>query len=240
MRAKKSLGQNFLFDQNIAKKIVKQTILNSKNVIEIGPGYGFLTDMIIKEKPKKLFLYEKDSNISFYLKKKYRHTKNITVVNEDILNSDLNYFNKVIIIANLPYNISTKIIRKIFKLKNNFNEMIVMVQKEVGLKFDFKLNPINKYSFLTALCSKYERCFNVSQNVFYPKPKVESSVVKFTFNKDKIDWIKTDNFINKIFINKRKKINKKICIKEKESKKTLDKRIDELNLEDILKIYNSF
>ena len=240
MEPKKSLGQNFLLDKNIAKKILMQISIKNKNVIEIGPGYGSLTDLIIKEFPKNLFILEKDYKISNYLEKKYKKINNIKILNEDALKVNFNFFNKAIVISNLPYNVSSKIILKLFKYKYCISEVVVMIQKEVGLKFDFTINPVNKYNFLTLLCAKYKRCFNVSKNVFYPKPKVESSVVKFIFNKREIDWDKTNNFVNKIFSNKRKKIYKKIHIKNTKLKKILEKRIDEINSSEVLKIYNSF
>ena len=114
-KAKKSLGQNFLIDKNIAKKILNLTSIKGKNLIEIGSGNGFLTDQIVEKKPKSLILIEKDNFLFKNLKLKYRSLKFIEIINADVLKID---FNKVIkknsiIVGNLPYNISSQILTKI-------------------------------------------------------------------------------------------------------------------------------
>ena len=130
IKPKKSLSQNFLIDKNISKKIVNLTKITNDIIIEIGPGTGNLTDEIIKNKPKKLVLIEKDKSLYSLLKKKYNNDKKIELINIDVLDYD---FDKIKvpfkIISNLPYNISTKIIFKILKLKINIIEMIFMIQK---------------------------------------------------------------------------------------------------------------
>ena len=141
-RAKKSLGQNFLVDENILKKIVEINIINSETeIIEIGPGTGNLTDYLIKKNPKKIFAIEKDKELSKNLLDKYFGKAEI--INEDILNF-FNYkiFNKnTIIIGNLPYNISSQILVK-FILDNNFSfkALIFMFQKEMANRILAKVN----------------------------------------------------------------------------------------------------
>ena len=110
---KKSLGQNFLIDKNILKKISNQTNIKSENIVEIGPGYGNLTDYIILKKPKNLILIEKDLLLFNFLKKKYQNKKEIKIINTDVLEFDFSKLKKIKIISNLPYNISTKIIMKL-------------------------------------------------------------------------------------------------------------------------------
>ena len=117
--------------------------------------------------------------------------------------------------------------------------MIFMIQKEMSLKFDYKLPKMNKYKFITFLTSKYFRCFDISANVFFPKPKVKSSVVKFIMKKDKIDYEKAGKFSKKIFKNKRKKIINNIDISNFD-KSILNKRIDKVSLRELLLIYNFF
>ncbi len=240
MRPKKSLGQNFLKDKNIARKIISQTSIKNNSVIEIGPGKGFLTDFIVNENPEKLYLIEKDEKLANYLEKKYALNNNIIIINEDIFNIDLKNFENIKIISNLPYNISTKLLLNTFRCKDNISEMILMVQKELANKFDYKNKIINKYNFISKLCCDYKKLFNVSKNVFYPKPKVESSVIKLRFNKKKINWKKVDKFIISIFVNKRKKLNNKIKIENNSLDNILEKRIDELKIKEILKIYDFF
>ena len=240
-KAKKSLSQNFISDKNICKKIVKQIKINNKNILEIGPGYGFLTDFIIDEKPKNLLLIEKDNEIYKYLNNKYKSFKNIKIINDDILNMDLKDYIDLNIISNLPYNISSKVILFLLKNSNNISEILLMLQKEVSIKFDYNIEKLNKYKFYLKLTCEFNRCFNVPSTVFFPRPKIDSSVVKLKFfkNNKKIDWDKADNFANKIFINKRKKISNKIN-STKLPKSLSTKRVDEINIDDLLRIYDIF
>ena len=171
LKAKKSLSQNFLIDKNISKKILKYTDIQGKEVLEIGPGYGFLTDKILQKKPKKLILIEKDFNLFVYLKNKYKENKNIIIICADILKFDLNKFNNLIVISNLPYNISTKVILYLFNFSQNITEMILMLQKEVAQKFNYKIENMNKYKFLTKIVSNYLICFDVCQMFFFQNLK---------------------------------------------------------------------
>lgn len=238
LKAKKSLSQNFLVDKNISKKITSLTDIKNKHIVEIGPGYGFLTDMILKKKPKLIYIIEKDEELYKYLKLKYKNIKNIIIVNDDIFNFDFKKLKQIIIISNLPYNISTKIILHLFKYNKNIIEMIVMLQREVAEKFDYKIPGMNKYKFLTNVVSSFSKCFDVSADVFKPKPKVKSTVVKFKFNKEGFDINKAYKFSNLIFKNVRKKISKNINFKNKD--KLLSKRVNQLNINDLTNIYNLF
>lgn len=237
--AKKSLSQNFLKDKNISKKILKQTNIKNKVVLEIGPGYGFLTDSILKNKPKKLLLIEKDRELVLYLKEKYKEIKNILIFEDDILNFNLNKFNNLIIISNLPYNISTKIVLYLFNYHKNIKEMIFMIQKEVAYKFDYNVKNMNKYKFLTKIVCHYSICFSVRPKVFFPVPKVDSSVIKFIFKKKNLNLNKAKIFSNLVFRNVRKKIYNNLKIKYN-NKNLLNKRVNELTINDLLIIYNSF
>ena len=111
-KLKKSLGQNFLIDRNIINKILSIETLKNQNVIEIGPGSGNLTKLIIQKGIKKLLAIEKEDRFCEMLKKEYVNNKNVYIENKDILKKDLNKvdFNNLIIFGNLPYNISTKIL----------------------------------------------------------------------------------------------------------------------------------
>ena len=97
----------------------------------------------------------------------------------------------------MPYNISTKTILHLYNNSKNIYEMVFMIQKEVADKFDYNLSKMNKYKFLTKIVSTYTKCFDVSANVFIPKPKVKSSVVKFKFNKNNFDLINAIKFSKK-------------------------------------------
>ena len=238
LRSKKSLSQNFLTDKNICNKIIKQTNINGKTILEIGPGYGFMTDHILLKNPKEIHLIEKDTLLVKYLRKKYQDNKKVFINEDDILDVNLSKFKNLIIISNLPYNISTKIILYLFNYNKNIYELIIMIQKEVALKFDYNLPKMNKYKFLTYIVSIYSRLFDVSSKVFVPKPKVKSTVVKFRFNKKDFDKEKAIKFSNLIFKNIRKKINNNINIKN--SNQLLEKRVNQLTIEELFDIYNFF
>jgi len=151
---KKSLGQNFLTDINIINKIIDIGNINEKDeILEVGPGSGNLTREIIKKKPKKIFLIEKDKLLYKNLKKEYKNK--INIFNEDILKiNEKNLSNqKLIVFGNLPYNISTQILTKwILNCNSNFwyKKLILMFQKEVADRIVAKMQT-KEFSRLTVL-----------------------------------------------------------------------------------------
>ena len=240
---KKSLGQNFLLDRNLRKKIVSNINIKNKNIIEIGSGTGLLTNEIIKQNPKKLILLEKDNSLYEKLKLKYLDNKSVEIKNIDVLKGNLSFKNNFNIIANLPYNISTKLIIKLLIKYKNFKEMVFLVQKEVSDKFKYKLlNKKNKYSLFLEIVSNYQVLHNISNKVFYPKPKVKSTLIKITPKNIEIDKEKLWIFSNKIFMNKRKKINNKFNRFNNKiiDKKILEKRPEDLNKSEYLELFNLF
>ena len=218
---KKSLGQNFLIEKNIVKKILSLTSFKGKNIIEIGPGKGALTDEIIKMKPKLLILIEKDEALTNYLNSKYSLEKTVKIYNTDILNFNFEKINKdkIIIIGNLPYNISSQILIKILKykkIKTKFDDLIFMFQKELGEKIIGKFPSKNygRLSIITNFKLRVIKKFLVSANCFFPKPKVTSMVIHFKTLKKNLFNINNISNLEKItnilFSNKRKMINKRI------------------------------
>jgi len=219
--AKKSLGQNFLIDNNIIKKIVNLTDVKNKNIIEIGPGKGALTNEILKKKPKSLKIIEKDTHLANELKKKYFDNNLIEILNNDVLKLNLNkiLLEDSIIFGNLPYNISSQIFVNILRLKklpHKISNLVFMFQKEVGEKIVCNY-PSANYGRLSILSNLRLTCikkFYVSPNCFFPKPKVNSIVIflkpkKTTaYNIKKIENL--EKITNIIFSNKRKMINKNI------------------------------
>ena len=217
--AKKSLGQNFLIDKNIIKKIINSTKIKNKNIIEIGPGKGALTDEILKKGPKSLKLIEKDNQLCEYLNNKYLNNKNIKIFNRDILNFDLNPISEKnsVIFGNLPYNISSQILVKIIKFKNlasTFTNIIFMFQKELGEKIACKFPSLN-YGRLSILANYKLEIINkffISANCFFPKPKVSSMIIHFkpkSNSQYKIDNLENlEKITNIFFSSKRKMINK--------------------------------
>ena len=241
---KKSLGQNFLIDKNICKKITKLSTIKGKNIIEIGPGTGQLTEEIIQGKPKKLILIEKDKDLISILQTKYQSFKNIEFINCDDLDYDFSKIANAVIFSNLPYNISTKIIFKLLLNFKNIIEMIFMVQKEVAEKLDYsKTNKINKNNFFIFNSCYYKNVFNISNNVFYPKPRIQSSVITLRpKNLKNFDLNKLRYFTNKIFKNKRKKLKNNIIFncENTKIKQLLNKRVESLKNEDLMYLFNKF
>ena len=246
-KPKKSLGQNFLIDKNIAKKIVNITSINNQHIIEIGPGTGFLTDQIIKKNPKKLYLIEKDKSLYIYLKKKYYDYKNIEIINDDALNFNLQYIKeRKKIISNLPYNISIKLIMNWLKLECKLQKMVLMIQKEVADKMNY-VNKIkkNRLNLFIEVASRYNVEFNVSNNVFFPKPKINSSVISITPKKNlNINLNSFESFTREIFQYKRKKLSTVLKLKEKKislsNSDIYEKRAEDLILSELMSVFNQF
>ncbi len=217
---KKSLGQNFLLDKNIIKKIVNIAEIRNKNIIEIGPGKGALTEEILKKKPRKLSIIEKDNDLFKLLKEKYNKNRLVKIINEDILKFDIEKIvsNNSIIFGNLPYNISSQILVKIIKFKKwppKFENLIFMFQKELGEKIIGKYSSLNygRLSIISNYRFNISRKFYVSPNCFIPRPKVNSVVIQFKPKKEVIKIRNIENLekvTNVLFSNKRKMINKNL------------------------------
>ena len=216
LKAKKSLGQNFLIDVNILEKITNLIKIENRTVLEIGPGTGNLTSYILKKNPKKLFVIEKDNKLASELENKFNNQ--ISIINDDILKIDeTNLFkNKVIVFGNLPYNISTEIISKwIINLKDYFwfESLILMFQKEVADRVIADFNTSN-YGRLSIICNwklNIKKICDIKPEAFSPKPKVDSSLLIFH---PKENFIKINNPTNlekvtRIFFNQRRKMLKK-------------------------------
>jgi 16S rRNA (adenine1518-N6/adenine1519-N6)-dimethyltransferase len=217
--AKKSLGQNYLIDLNIVKKIINLTKIYNKNILEIGPGKGALTEQILKNKPKSLILIEKDNILSKELKLKYQNNKKIIIYNKDVLkfNFEEKLKNNSIIFGNLPYNISSQILAKIIKFKKyppKYSALIFMFQKEMAERITgkFSTSKYGRLSILTNYRLKVLNKFNVSPNCFFPKPKIDSTILYLKPNEKISNKIKNienlEKITNILFSNKRKMINK--------------------------------
>ena len=193
LHPKKSLGQNFLIDKNIINKITSLKNIKNRNILEIGPGRGALTEKILEKNPKSLILIEKDYKLYEVLKKKYKNNNKVTLFNSDILKIDLEKIIdiKSIVFGNLPYNISSQILVKFIKFKNwppKFTDLIFMFQKEVAEKIVGK--SFGRLTVITNYRLKLSNKFDVSPNCFYPKPKITSSVLHLKPIKKEINKIK--------------------------------------------------
>ena len=237
---KKKYGQNFLIDKNISSKITDLIKTNNLNILEIGPGDGKLTEKIIKKRPKNLDLVEIDEDLIQNLNEKFSKCRFIRVINEDVIKLNFNR-NYDLVISNLPYNLSSKVLEKLILLKNNPKMMILMFQKEFAQRLvDKKLNSINS---LVKCFFDVKVEFNVSKSCFRPIPKVESSVLKFEkLNRSLISKEEVKSFISfkrHVFSYKRKtlgKVLKKYSIPETIK---LNSRAENMNLIEFIKIFRS-
>ena len=216
IRAKKSLGQNFLTDRNVLEKIVSVVNIKDKTILEIGPGTGNLTSFILKNNPKKVHVIEKDDVLAGNLSEIFNDQ--ITIINDDILNVDENslFKEKVTVFGNLPYNISTEILSKwIINLKINpwFDYLILMFQKEVADRIIAKSNTsaYGRLSILSHWKLNIEKICNIKPESFSPRPKIDSSLLLFSPKKKffKIKDPKNLEKITRIFFNQRRKMLKK-------------------------------
>ena len=216
IKAKKSLGQNFLIDKNILEKIVNIIDVKDKNILEIGPGTGNLTSYILNKNPKKFFVIEKDDELAINLKNKFDNK--LIIINDDVLNVDeVNLFeDKLIVFGNLPYNISTEVISKwIINLGNHFwfDSLVLMFQKEVANRIIAKFNTSN-YGRLSIICNwklNIKKICDIKPESFSPKPKIDSSLLFFYPKKNFIKIEDPNNLekITRIFFNQRRKMLKK-------------------------------
>lgn len=200
---KKKFGQNFIIDKNIINNIVEKSNVDKDTlVIEIGPGAGSLTN-ILGEKSKNVIAYEIDKSLKPILEKNIH--SNTEIIYEDFLKRNVfediqKYeYQKLYVIANLPYYITTPIIMKLIEDKINVDKIVVMVQKEVGDRFKAKPNT-KDYNSLTIFLNYYfnvSKIMDVSRNVFIPKPNVDSIVVSFT-KKDKRLKVKNEQLFFKL------------------------------------------
>ena len=216
IKAKKSLGQNFLIDANIIEKIINVIQIKEKNILEIGPGTGALTSYILKKNPKKIIVIEKDKNLAEILKQNFK--EEVTVINKDILEIDENSLikEKFTVFGNLPYNISTEILSKwITQTKDEFwfNNLILMFQKEVADRIIAKFNTSDygRLSILSNWKLNVEKICDIKPESFSPRPKIDSSLLFFSPKKNfyKIKDPKNLEKVTRIFFNHRRKMLKK-------------------------------
>ena len=212
-KAKKSLGQNFLIDQNVLEQIINTVEIKNKEILEIGPGSGNLTSHILKKLPKKMYVIEKDNDLSSILSEKFNDE--INIINDDVLkiSEDKISKEKLTVFGNLPYNISTEILSKwIINLDKKiwFNELVLMFQKEVADRIIAKSNTSNygRLSILSNWKLNIKKIIDIKPESFSPRPKIDSSLLVFT---PKENFFELDNpnnleMITRIFFSQRRKM----------------------------------
>ncbi len=245
VKAKKHLGQHFLKDENIARKIVEGLSFHGyENILEVGPGMGVLTKYLI-EKEQHIYLAEIDQESIEYLKNNYPNQINEKTFVGDFLKQDFSLFNQqqVAIIGNFPYNISSQILFQIIDNYHIIPEMVGMFQKEVAERTAAK--PRTKdYGILTVMVQAYydvEYLFTVHENVFNPPPKVKSGVIKMSRNpKSGLEGneVLFKQIVKTGFNQRRKKLSnalKPLNIPEGlKEHPFFDKRAEELSVEDFI------
>jgi len=186
---KKSLGQNFLVKKIYLKKIVQAAGISNKDfVLEIGPGLGSLTKFLV-QKAKKVIAIEKDKKLAEFLKKNFKNTKNLRIIEGDILRVSNNFFKKLPkykVVANLPFNIASAVLRKLLELEHKPTVIYCLVQKEVGEKICSQ-NKENVLSLSVKIYGKPKYLFKIPKKAFWPTPKVDSVFLEIIcYNKKQI------------------------------------------------------
>jgi 16S rRNA (adenine1518-N6/adenine1519-N6)-dimethyltransferase len=216
IRAKKSLGQNFLVDKNIIDKIINTIPITDNEILEVGPGTGNLTKEILKKDPSKMYLIEKDTLLAESLNKIV--DERVKIFNEDILefNESSLSKNKIKVFGNLPYNISTEILSNwITNLKEEcwFTDLVLMFQKEVADRIIAQSNT-SAYGRLSILANwrlNINKICDISPESFSPRPKIQSTLIHFTPKKKFAEIKNPINLekITRIFFSHRRKMLKK-------------------------------
>ena len=236
---KKKYGQNFLIDKNILNKICRSIPGKKLNILEIGPGDGRLTEHILHFEPSNLTLIEIDTQLIPILKERFKETKKVNIINENILNYSLiDRFD--LIISNLPYNISSQVLVKICLMEHRPLNLILMFQKEFAERLLSK--ELNSLNSLLNCFYEIRANFNVSKNCFRPIPKIDSTVL--LFNRKRENLLKNyevNNFIEfkrNLFSYKRKTLKNILRNYNFEKEKfDLSKRIEDISLKELLKIF---
>ncbi len=185
VRPKKALGQHFLIDQNIARKIVEQLSPDVETVVEVGAGMGVLTQYLVQDIPEKFYVIEIDKESIAYLQQHFPMLGD-RLLEGDFLKADLTQFGQrnMAIIGNFPYNISSQIFFQVLKHKALVVEVVGMVQKEMAERMAAKEGS-KTYGILSVLMQAWydiDYRFTVNENVFNPPPKVKSAVIKMRRN----------------------------------------------------------
>ena len=253
---KKKYGQNFLEDNELLERIKEVSRINNTDyVIEIGPGLGYLTSMLL-ENSKKLIAFEIDKDLIPKLNKKFSNYSNFELINTDFMDYDLSQilnYNKFRVIANIPYYITSPIINKLIGFREQVEDIYLMVQKEVGERLIFSKNNSDRgvFTYILQFYAEVEYLFTVNKEMFDPIPKVDSAFIRIKPYKDK-KYEKLINekiyikYIKASFTNKRKSLvnNLKLIGVEREKLenillemgKTVKARAEELTIEEYIEL----
>lgn len=237
LRTKKKFGQNFLIDQNILDNIVSGSgITEDDYVVEVGPGLGNLTRAIAKHS-KEVYCYEIDYDMVHILRKELTDFSNINILHQDVLSSDLSELEDktISVVANLPYYITTAILFKFLESDIKVKSYTLMMQKEVANRLTGKVSTkdYNALSVIIQYKCKAELLFNVSKNVFIPKPNVDSAVVKLTVHDTPLSFKDEEHFIEvtkKGFTQRRKTLVNNLSFAYDYTKAELEEKLISLDI----------
>tara|TARA_B100001063_G_C16617500_1_gene478912 strand:+ start:116 stop:904 length:789 start_codon:yes stop_codon:yes gene_type:complete len=217
IKAKKSLGQNFLIDKSIIEKITNILDIKDKAILEVGPGTGNLTSSLLNKKPKKFYAIEKDANLANLLEENFKDK--IVLIKDDVLNLNENILSKekLIVFGNLPYNISTEILCKwILNINDQkiwFSNLILMFQKEVADRIisNYDSSSYGRLSILANWKLNIKKIIDIKPDSFYPRPKIDSSLLFFSLKKNFFKFKNPTNLekITRIFFSHRRKMIRK-------------------------------
>lgn len=237
LSAKKSLGQNFIVDTNVLEKIVKAAEVDENTtVIEIGPGIGALTEQLAKQ-AKKVVAFEIDDRLLPVLEDTLSPYDNVTILHQDVLQAEFVAFEeehlkdaeRVVVVANLPYYVTTPIILRFLESKLKIDAMVLMMQKEVASRLSAK--PSTKaYGSLSIAVQYYmdaEVVFTVPKTVFMPQPNVESAVIRLTQKEEPEVSVKDEQFFffltRSAFVQRRKTLWNNLKVAYGKDKEVLEK-----------------
>jgi len=234
LKPKKQLGQNFLINEQIADQIADEACLESNDVvIEVGPGLGVLTERLVK-KAGQVYAIEKDFDLIQKLKRNLGDPKNLKIVHQDALLFDLSLFGNYKVVANIPYNITSPLIRKFLEAKNKPDLIVLMVQKEVAERIVAK--PGNRDRGLLTLIVEFyadsEIVFEVNRKNFFPVPSVDSAVIKLKARSEKFEVDEKVFFrlVKAGFSSKRRQIHNSLAATLQLDKDTTEKLLKEAGI----------
>lgn len=252
---KKSLGQNFLKDGNIVAKIVNSLDPGHQDtVVEIGPGYGQLTGLIVPQVQHYIGV-ELDDRLVNYLQDKFGSEPGFNLIHADFLKLDFSQFNQgnkpFKLVGNVPYHITSPIIFKVIESRHFFQTMTLMIQKEVAQRI-VATHGTKQYGILAVLCQTFSEVkilFNVSRHVFTPKPKVESAVVQWRFTGE-IDYGIDDEqsfmrMVKLVFNQRRKQLRNSLKLfssslpENVPDEKILKSRPEDLSIKELVELWRS-
>ena len=247
--AKKKWGQNFLVDNNLLEKIINNVKIDSnKNVLEIGPGQGALSEKLVGI-CNELHMVEIDRDLIAILKQ-HNKLSQAEIINQDILKVDLPALDieNPVVVGNIPYNITSPIVFWLIKYLASWNRAYLMVQKELAQRLTAKIGT-KDYSRLTVMTSLYfdiKICFLISPNVFLPKPKVQSAFIEIIKKENSshhnINLKSFDQVVRMAFNQRRKMLRNSLSslnIDIKNCGIDFTERPEQLSVEDFIEISNN-